>query len=152
MAEATGAATTTLTPEAGPRTDRLELIQQLSGGTVGVVHKARNPKLNRLVALRQVQVPEWLDDVEDLLKRILAEARAASALDHPNIARLFTGGYKGFTVFLTAEFVEGQNIKEFVSTRNLGVAEIIALGKQLCAALDYAHQKNVLHNALTPAN
>lgn len=135
-----------------PRTDRLELLQQLSGGSVGLVHKARNPKLNRTVALRQLQVPEWLDDVDDLIKRILAEARAASALDHPNIARLYTGGYKGFTVFLTSEFVDGPNIREFVASHNLGVAEIIGLGKQLCAALDCAHQKKVLHNALTPDN
>ena len=146
------AATAAPTAESGPRTDRLELLQQLGAGTVGTVHKARNPKLNRTLALRQLQVPEWLDDVEDLIKRILAEARAGSALDHPNIARLYTGGYKGFTVFLTAEFVDGIGIKEFVSSRNLGVTEIVALGKQLCAALEFAHQKNVVHNALTPAN
>jgi serine/threonine protein kinase len=152
MEDAQGALTTTPTAEPSARTDRLELVQQLSAGSVGSVHKARNPKLNRTVALRQVQVPEWLDDVDDLIKRILAEARAGSALDHPNIARLYTGGYKGFTIFLTAEFVEGTNIREFAANRNLGVAEIIALGKQLCAAMEYAHQKNVLHNALTPAN
>ena len=150
MEQATGAAATALSPEPNPRTDRLELVQQLSGGTVGVVHKAKNPKLNRVVALRQVQVPEWLDDVDNLLKRILAEARSASALDHPNIARLYTGGYKKFTVFLTSEFIEGVNVKEF--TRSLGVAEIMALAKQLCAALDCAHQKNVIHFALNPAN
>lgn len=149
-AQATAPSPSTAAPS--PRTDRLELLQQLSGGSVGLVHKARNPKLNRTVALRQLQVPEWLDDVDDLIKRILAEARAASALDHPNIARLYTGGYKGFTVFLTSEFVDGPNIREFVTSHNLGVAEIIALGKQLCAALDCAHQKKVLHNALTPAN
>lgn len=150
MEQATGAAATTLSPEAGPRTDRLELLQQLSGGTVGVVHKARNSKLTRVVALRQVQVPEWLDDVDDLLKRILAEARAASALDHPNIARLYTGGYKKFTVFLTSEFIEGVNVKEFA--RSLSVAEVVTLGKQLCSALDCAHQKNVVHYGLNPAN
>ncbi|HEY6350024.1 MAG TPA: PEGA domain-containing protein [Candidatus Angelobacter sp.] len=150
MEDTTGAATATVSPEAGLRTDRLELLQPFSGGTVGVVHKARNPKLNRVVALRQIQVPEWLDDVDDLLKRILAEARPASALDHPNIARLYTGGYKKFTVFLTSEFIEGVNVKEFA--RNLNVAEIAALGKQLCSALDCAHQKNVIHYALNPAN
>lgn len=150
MEQATGATATALGPEPSPRTDRLELLQQLSGGTVGVVHKAKNPKLNRVVALRQVQVPEWLDNVDDLLKRILAEARSASALDHPNIARLYTGGYKKFTVFLTSEFIEGVYVKEFA--RSLGVAEIMALAKQLCAALDCAHQKNVIHFALNPAN
>jgi len=152
MEDATGAATVTSTSEAGPRTDRLELLQQLGGATIGTVHKARNPKLNRTVALRQLQVPEWLDDAEDLIKRILAEARAASALDHPNITRLYTGGYKKFTVFLTSEFVEGTNIKEYVSSRNLGLTEIIGLAKQLCAALDFAHQKKVNHSALNPAN
>ncbi|HEY6250873.1 MAG TPA: serine/threonine-protein kinase [Candidatus Angelobacter sp.] len=150
MEDATGAATTTLSPEAGPRTDRLELVQQLAGGTVGVVHKAKNPKFNRLVALRQVQVPEWLDDVDDLLKRILAEARAASALDHPSIARLYTGGYKKFTVFLTSEFIDGVSVKDFA--RSLSVPEVIALSKQLCSALDCAHQKKVVHYALNPAN
>ena len=152
MEDATGAATITPTSEAGPRTDRLELLQQLSGATIGTVHKARNPKLNRTVALRQLQVPEWLDDADDLIKRILAEARAASALDHPNITRLYTGGYKKFTVFLTSEFVEGTTIKEYVSSRNPGVTEIIGLAKQLCAALDFAHQKKVNHYALNPAN
>src|SRR5215469_300392 len=148
MADATGATTTTLAPEAGSRTDRIELLQQLSGGTLGAVHKARNPKLNRTVALRQVQVPEWLDDADDLIKRFLAEARAASALDHRNIARLYTGGFKGFTVFLTSEFVDGLNIKEHAANRNLGMPELISLAKQLCAALDCAHQKNVIHQAL----
>lgn len=151
MAEATGATTPAPSAESGPRTDRLELLQQC-GGTVGVVHKARNSKLNRVVALRQLQVPEWLDDAEDLIKRILTEARAAGTLDHPGIARLYTAGYKGFTVFLTAEFVEGQAIKEFVNGQKLGVPQIVELGKQLCAALEFAHQKKILHYALNPAN
>jgi serine/threonine-protein kinase len=151
MAEATGATTPAPSAESGPRTDRLELLQQY-GGTVGVVHKARNPKLNRVVALRQLQVPEWLDDAEDLIKRILTEARGAGALDRPNIARLYTAGYKGFTVFLTSEFVEGPNINEFVASQKLGVPQIVELGKQLCAALEFAHQKKILHYALNPAN
>ena len=145
MSESNGAASTTPVAEPSPRTDKLELLQQLSGGSVGVVHRAKNPKLDRLVALRQMQVPEWLDDVDDLLKRILAEARAASALEHRNIARLYTGGYKGFTVFLTSEFVDAPGLKEFSVSRTLGLTEIVALGKQLCEALDYAHEKKVLH-------
>src|SRR5215510_3857450 len=152
MSDATGATATVLTAEAAPRTDRLELLQQLSGATVGVVHKARNPKLGRTVVLRQLQVPEWLDNVDDLIKRILADARNASSLDHPNIARLYTGGFKGFTIFLTSEFVEGTNIKEFAFTRSLGIADLIALARQLLAALDHAHEKKVIHYALTPAN
>ena len=150
MPETTGAASTTGTADVSPRTDRLELLQQLSG-SIGVVYKARNPKLDRIVALRQIQVPEWLDDVNDILKRMLAEARAANVLDHPNIARLYTGGFKGFTVFLTSEFVEGPTLREFAK-RNPSLPEIMPLARQLCLALDYAHEKKVFHYALNPAN
>jgi eukaryotic-like serine/threonine-protein kinase len=135
-----------------PRTDRLELVKELGRGSIGVVHKARNPQLGRLIALRQFEAPEWLDDVNELLKRILAEARAASALDHPNIARLYTCGYKNFTVFLTTEFVEGQTLKELMASRLLELAEILPLAKQLCAVLDYAHEKGVVHHFLNPSN
>jgi Protein kinase domain/PEGA domain len=150
MQEATGAPTAP-SAENGPRTDRLELLQQL-GGAAGVVHKARNPKLNRIVALRQLQVPEWLDDADDLIRRLLTEARAASALNHPSIARLYTGGYKGFTVFLTTEFADGVDIRQYVATRKAGLTEIVDLAKQLCAALDCAADKRVCHHAMTPAN
>jgi serine/threonine protein kinase len=153
MADTPGTATG-VTPAGGPspKSDRLELLQQMNAGSLGTVHKARNPKLDRMVALRQLQVPEWLDDADAMIKRILAEARAANSLQHPNIARLYTGGHKGFTIFLTSEFIEGIGIREYATGRNLGVAEIAALAKQLCAALDYAHGKNVLHQALTPSN
>src|SRR5258708_5976724 len=139
------------TPPA-PRTDRLELVKELGRGSIGVVHKARNPQLGRVIALRQFEVPEWLDEVNELLKKILAEARAASALDHTNIARLHTCGYKGFTVFMTSEFVEGQSLKELMDTRTPELSEVLALAKQLCAALDYAHDKGVFHHFLNPAN
>lgn len=144
--------TGTNTPAPGPRTDRLELVKELGRGSIGVVYKARNPQLGRLIALRQFEVPEWLDDVNDLLKRILVEARAASVLDHPSIARLYTCGYKGFTVFVTAEFVEGQTLRELMAARSPELTEILPWAKQLCAALDYAHDKGVFHHFLNPSN
>src|SRR5262249_18146331 len=103
------------TPAAAPRTDRLELVKELGRGSIGVVHKARNAQQNRVITLRQFEVPEWLDDVDELLKKILADARAASGLDHPNIAKLYTCGYKGFTVFMTSQFVEGKTLKEVMA-------------------------------------
>lgn len=143
--------TTTSTPTA-PRTDRLELVKELSRGSVGTVHKARNPQLERSTALRQFQVPEWLDDVKELLQRILAEARGASALDHPNIARLYTCGYKDCSVFMTAEFVEGQTLKEIMAARTPDFNEILSWARQLCAAVDYANDKGVFHHFLNPCN
>src|SRR4029077_20772497 len=108
-----------------PRTDRLELVKELPRGSMGVLHQARNPQQNRFVVLRKFDVPEWLDDVNDLLKKILTEAKAASALDHPNIARLYTCGYKDFTVFMTAEFVEGQTLREMMQKRQPEMAEVL---------------------------
>ncbi|HEY6270512.1 MAG TPA: PEGA domain-containing protein [Terriglobales bacterium] len=142
----------TATNTTAPRTDRLELIKELARGSIGIVHKARNPQAGRQMALRQFDVPEWLDDVSELLKKILTEARAASVLDHPNIARLYTCGYRGFTVFLTSEFVEGQSLKELMAARSPELTEILPLAKQLSVALDYAHDKGVVHNFLNPSN
>lgn len=147
----TGTATATATA-AAPRTDRLELVKELPRGSVGVVHQARNPQQNRSVVLRKFDVPEWLDDANALIQKILTEARAASALDHPNIARLYTCGYKDFTVFMTAEFIEGQNLKEMMAKRQPEMGEVLQLAKQLCTALDYAHSKGVVHNFLNPYN
>ncbi|MBZ5524089.1 MAG: PEGA domain-containing protein [Acidobacteriia bacterium] len=159
MPETTGTATPPdATPssasaaEAAPRSDKMELIQQMPAGSVGVVYQAKNPKLDRVVALRQMQVPDWLDDADDLIKRILAEARSANGLAHPSIAQMLTGGYKGFTVFLSAEFVEGKYLRDHVNSTNPGLPEVMALARQLCAAVDYAHGKQVLHYALNFGN
>jgi hypothetical protein len=144
--------TSSTSSSANPRVDRLTLVQQLGNGSIGTISKAKSPKYESFVALRQFQVPEWLDDANELIKRLLAEARAANALNHPNIAKLHTGGYKGFTVFLTSEFIEGPGIKQYLSTRAYSVNEVVELGKQLCLALDHAHEKGVFHHCLTPAN
>jgi serine/threonine-protein kinase len=148
---ATGNATAPATASA-PRTASLELIKELPRGSVGVVHQARNPQQNRFLALRKFDVPEWLDDVSDRLKKILAEARAASGLDHPNIAKLHTCGYKEFTVFMTAEFVDAPTLKELTAKRQLEMGEVLQVAKQLCAALDFAHEKGVVHHFLNPYN
>lgn len=104
------------------------------------------------MALRQFQVPEWLDDVNELLQRILAEARGGSSLDHPNIAHLYTCGYKDCNVFMTSEFVDGQTLKEIMSARIPDLNEILGWAKQLCAAVDYAGEKGVYHHFLNPYN
>ena len=127
-------------------------MKELVRGSIGVVHKARSPQLDRVTALRQFQVPQWLDDVNDLLQRILAEARAASALDHANIGKLYTCGYKDFNVFVTAEFIEGQTLRELMSARTPDLNEVVAITRQICAGLDYAAEKGVYHHFLNVYN
>jgi protein kinase-like protein/PEGA domain-containing protein len=127
-------------------------VQELGRGSIGQVHKARSPQQDRLTALRQFQVPQWLDDVTDLMNRILTEARAASGLEHPNIARLYTCGYKDFNVFVTAEFVEGQTLKDATAARTPDLDQVLNWARQLFSALDYAHGKGVFHHFLNPVN
>ncbi|HWX56061.1 MAG TPA: serine/threonine-protein kinase [Verrucomicrobiae bacterium] len=134
------------------RVDRLEVLQELGRGSIGVVQKAKLTQSDRVVALRQFSAPQWLDDVQELLQRIVAEAKLASALQHPNIAKLYTCGYKDFTVFMTSEFVDAPSVKELMASRQLTFPEIQAIAKQLCAALDYAHSQNTVHQNLNPAN
>lgn len=119
---------------------------------MGTVHTARLAQSQRVLALRQFEIPQWLDDVQDLLKQILTAAQNASQLQHPNIARVYTCGRKEFTVYVSAEFVDAPGIKEAMTTRTLSLNEVLAIAKQLCAALDYAHSKGVVHCNLTPAN
>lgn len=145
-------ATTTASTPAAPRTDRLELVQEMSRGSIGQVHKAHSPQQDRTIALRQFEVPQWLDDVNEVMIRIMAEARAASALEHPNIARLFTCGYKNFNVFMTSEFVEGRTLKDVMAERTPDLDETLAWAKQLFSALDYANEKGVYHHFLNPSN
>lgn len=141
----------TSTP-ATPRTDRLELMKELSRGSIGIVHQARNSQSGRIITLRQFEVPQWLDDVNELLKQILAEARGASTLNHPNIGHLYTCGYKGFTVFMTSEFIDGNTLKAVMSSRSVEMSEVLEYARQLCEALDYAHEKGVFHHFLNPSN
>lgn len=145
-------ATTTDNTPAAPRTNRLELVQEMSRGSIGRVHKARNPQQDCTIALRKFEVPQWLDDVNELMTRIMAEARGASSLEHPGIARLLTCGYKDFDVFVTSEFVEGQTLKDLMYARIPDMDEVLGWAKQLFAALDYANDKGVFHHFLNPSN
>lgn len=129
-----------------------ELLEQLSRGSVGRVHKARQPKFRRIIALRIVEVPEWLDDPKALVERILTEARAASQLSHPHIAKIVGGAHKQLKVFLVSELIEGQTLQQVLSQQTFTALETIAFAKQLLAGLDCAATSGVFHHALNPAN
>src|SRR5260370_32037717 len=128
-----------VTTTTAPRVDRLEMMQELPRGSMGIVHKARSTQSERVVALRQFEAPQWMDDVDDLLRRIMAEAQAANTLQHPNIVPLLTCGYKDFTVFMTSEFIDAPNAGEFMGrTRCLSFSEGVSVAKHLASRLPRA--------------
>src|SRR6266481_4317216 len=124
---------------AAARVDKLEILQELPRGSMGTVHKARLSQSQRVMALRQFEVPQWLDDVQDLQKQILSVAQSASQLQHPNIARVYTCGHKEFSVYVSAEFVDAPGIKEAMGRTSFRPRVRVVIANQLCAALDYAH-------------
>src|SRR5260370_33937463 len=136
-----------VTTTTAPRVDRLEMMQELPRGSMGIVHKARSTQSERVVALRQFEAPQWMDDVDDLLRRIMAEAQAANTLQHPNIVPLLTCGYKDFTVFMNSEFIDGPSAREYMSSaRCLSIPDVVSVAKQLVSALDYANSKGVMQH------
>ena len=145
---------TTTSPTTAPKAqiDRFELIEQLIRGTLGTVHKANDTKTNRVVALRFFDLPDWIDDPNGRLQKILAEARNASSLNHANITRLVGGGHKELKVYLASEFIEGPTLRELMLSKQLTLDDILAIAKQMLGALDYAFEKGVLHQCLNPSN
>jgi serine/threonine protein kinase len=145
---------TTTSPTTAPKAqiDRFELIEQLTRGTLGTVHKANDTKTSRIVALRFFDLPEWIEDPNGRLQRILTEARNASSLNHANITRLVGGGHKELKIYLASEFIEGPTLRELMVSKQLVLDDILNLAKQLLGALDYSFENGVLHQALNPAN
>src|SRR5262249_25875833 len=145
---------TTTSPTTAPKAqiDRFELIEQLTRGTLGTVHKANDTKTSRIVALRFFDLPDWIEDPNARLQKILAEARNASGLSHANITRLVGGGHKKLKVYLASEFIEGPTVRELIVSKQLSLDEILGIARQLLAALDYAFEKGVIHQSLNPSN
>ncbi len=145
-ADQTGAAR----PAAAPaRFDRFELIEKLGSGAAGDVWKARDVRLQRMVALK---IPRSQALGEEELHRFLREARAAARLRHPNIVGVLEAGRERESAYIAAEFIDGENLRTTLKTRRYSAREAAELCAAVAEALDYAHQLGVIHRDLKPAN
>ncbi|HMO66227.1 MAG TPA: serine/threonine-protein kinase, partial [Verrucomicrobiota bacterium] len=127
-----------------------ELLEEIARGGMGVVFKARQVSLNRLVALKLISAGALA--TADLVKRFKAEAEAAAALSHPHIVPIHEIGEHGGQHYFSMGLVEGPNLKERLSGRPLPVEEAAALAATLARAVHHAHQRGVLHRDLKPGN
>jgi serine/threonine protein kinase len=136
---------------AGARVGFYEVTGRLGAGAMGAVYRARDTRLGRTVALK---VMRSSDDPE-LLRRFDREARAASALNHPNIVQIYdvgaTGGEPG-EHYVVMEYVEGETLRRRLSRGPLPVAELLELGAQLTDGLAKAHRAGIVHRDLKPEN
>ncbi len=147
----TPAAQPPLPPEQiAPHFPQLEILECLGRGGMGVVYKARQKTLNRLVALKLL-APERVRDPK-FAERFTREAQALAALNHPNIVTIYDFGQAGGFYFLLMEFVDGVNLRQLLRARKFTPEEALAIVPPLCEALQFAHDRGIVHRDIKPEN
>jgi tRNA A-37 threonylcarbamoyl transferase component Bud32 len=136
--------------ELAPHFPQLEILGCLGRGGMGVVYKARQKSLNRIVALKLL-APERVQDAK-FEERFTREAQALAALNHPNIVTIHDFGQAGGFYFLIMEYVDGMNLRQLLRTRKLAPAEALAVVPRICEALQYAHEHGIVHRDIKPEN
>jgi TolB-like protein/Tfp pilus assembly protein PilF len=134
----------------GQALSHYRILEPIGRGGMGIVYAAEDLKLGRRVALKLL--PEYLARDKDSLRRFEREARAASALNHPNICTIHEIDEAGGLHFIAIELLEGETLKQRMARSRLPIKEILQIGIEICEGLDAAHSAGIVHRDIKPAN
>jgi serine/threonine-protein kinase len=132
---------------------KYEILATLGRGGMGVVYKARDPVIDRIVAIKTILSGEEVDEEENLADRLTMEARSAGRLHHPNIVTVFDFGKEGELSYIVMEYVEGINLAKIIDERRqLPLDTKVSILIQIANGLAYAHERGVIHRDMKPSN
>jgi serine/threonine protein kinase len=134
----------------GQSFDDLELLAELGRGGMGLVYKARQKSLDRMVAVKLLLAEHYVDPTR--LARFQAEARAAASLTHPNIVQVYQVGVCNLGHYFAMEFIDGRSLESFIYKGNTSVEAAVSVMIVVAGAVHYAHSKGIVHRDLKPAN
>jgi len=138
-----------------PMLGRYQVERELGKGAMGVVYGGRDPKINRVVAIKTMALAQEFDadELEDVKARFFREAETAGRLTHPNIVTIYDAGEEHDLAYIAMEFLKGKDLVQFTKPDNLlPIAKTMSICARVADALGYAHTQNVVHRDVKPAN
>src|SRR5262245_26271019 len=148
-----GAKTHSLEAEPGaslPRLGDYQLLEEIARGGMGVVYRARQISLDRIVAVKLILIGQFADKAG--IKRFKGEASAVAKLRHPNIVAIHEIGEESGRHFFSMEYVEGQNLADFIRQQPISIRQAAQFVRKIAEAIHYAHERGIVHRDLKPSN
>ncbi|BCJ85128.1 Stk1 family PASTA domain-containing Ser/Thr kinase [Effusibacillus dendaii] len=130
---------------------RYEILERIGGGGTAIVYRALDTILNRYVSVKILR-SQFVSD-EEFVRRFRREAQSAASLSHPNVVNIYDVGVEEETYFIVMEYINGKTLKEIIQERApLPIAEAVDIAKQICSALQHAHDHQIVHRDIKPHN